>query len=293
MSLSISPKTEIFGGRLMQPDQKVGLALGVLLIGVVAAFFFRNEPDPAQRAPALSRAEAVHREIAEKRLAPYFSDLAKADRAAKPDEQETSERRLPRWNEPPPSDPFAGADPDHSVPAPAPDPIQIEGHRDDSVAERRLIPEAVPSPSPAPSAEFHVVQRGDTLSSIAGKYLGSQARFREIFDANRDQLQSADDLQIGMKLRIPDGGTATIASPSTDRSGSPLKPKPVSATHADDVADFPDQTQSGAGSLESADRPGRPSTATQDSRLRTPDWSASPDEAPKWKFTPSKRRPAR
>lgn len=50
----------------------------------------------------------------------------------------------------------------------------------------------------------HTVADGETLSSIAGKYLGSQARYQEVFQANRDQLKSANDLKIGMKLNIPD-----------------------------------------------------------------------------------------
>ena len=28
----------------MHPDRKIGIAMGILLIGVVAALFFRNEP---------------------------------------------------------------------------------------------------------------------------------------------------------------------------------------------------------------------------------------------------------
>lgn len=50
----------------------------------------------------------------------------------------------------------------------------------------------------------HIVTDGETLSSIAGKYLGSQARYQEVFQANRDQLKSVNDLKIGMKLNIPD-----------------------------------------------------------------------------------------
>jgi nucleoid-associated protein YgaU len=57
----------------------------------------------------------------------------------------------------------------------------------------------------APPARFvHRVQRGDTLSRIAQRYLGDCNRYQEIFEANRDQLQSPDDrLRVGMSLRIP------------------------------------------------------------------------------------------
>ncbi|MEZ5976886.1 MAG: LysM peptidoglycan-binding domain-containing protein [Planctomycetota bacterium] len=49
----------------------------------------------------------------------------------------------------------------------------------------------------------HVVVAGDTLSAIAFHYYGRGSLSTRIFDANRDQLKSPDDLQLGMKLRIP------------------------------------------------------------------------------------------
>jgi nucleoid-associated protein YgaU len=64
---------------------------------------------------------------------------------------------------------------------------------------------AKPANSAPPDGEFdeHTVQFGETLSSIAGRYLGSQSRYGLIFEANRDRLTSADRVQVGMKLRIP------------------------------------------------------------------------------------------
>ena len=52
---------------------------------------------------------------------------------------------------------------------------------------------------------IHTVRRGDTLSEIALKYLGSQKRsaVRRIFEANKDTLSSPDEVFIGMKLKIP------------------------------------------------------------------------------------------
>ncbi len=50
---------------------------------------------------------------------------------------------------------------------------------------------------------FHVVRSGDMLSTISKKYLGSSARYHEIYEANRDLLKSPHDLQVGMKLKIP------------------------------------------------------------------------------------------
>ena len=43
----------------MHPDKKVGLALGILLIGIVGALFFRNEaPESDQTGPALANPQA-------------------------------------------------------------------------------------------------------------------------------------------------------------------------------------------------------------------------------------------
>lgn len=51
---------------------------------------------------------------------------------------------------------------------------------------------------------MHRVRRGDMLTKIALHYLGDSRRYREIFEANRDQLRTPNDrLKIGMMLRIP------------------------------------------------------------------------------------------
>lgn len=49
----------------------------------------------------------------------------------------------------------------------------------------------------------HTVVDGDTLSTLATRYLGSSGRFAEILEANRNTLRSADMLPIGTVLRIP------------------------------------------------------------------------------------------
>jgi nucleoid-associated protein YgaU len=50
---------------------------------------------------------------------------------------------------------------------------------------------------------MHRIVDGDTLAGLAQRYLGSSARFREIYDANRDQLPGPDLLPIGVEVRIP------------------------------------------------------------------------------------------
>ncbi len=53
--------------------------------------------------------------------------------------------------------------------------------------------------------DTYVVQRGDSLWSIAAKpeVYGKATRWRRIFDANRDLLASPDRLKAGMVLQIP------------------------------------------------------------------------------------------
>jgi nucleoid-associated protein YgaU len=47
------------------------------------------------------------------------------------------------------------------------------------------------------------VQSGDTLTSIADRFYNDAGQWRAIYDANRDQLTSADSLRVGMTIRIP------------------------------------------------------------------------------------------
>ena len=50
---------------------------------------------------------------------------------------------------------------------------------------------------------FHTVVKGDNLWKIAEKYLGSGARNKEIFEANRPMLSDPDKIYPGQVLRLP------------------------------------------------------------------------------------------
>lgn len=73
------------------------------------------------------------------------------------------------------------------------------------------------------AARIHRVQKGDTLPSLAARYLGSSERFWDLYVANRDQLSNPDELPVGIELRIPREKpiAPTISSPTMD---SPLAP---------------------------------------------------------------------
>ncbi|MFD1882672.1 peptidoglycan-binding protein LysM [Paracoccus pacificus] len=50
---------------------------------------------------------------------------------------------------------------------------------------------------------FYTVKKGDTLSEIAQKTLGSASRYKEIFEANKPMLTDPDKIYPGQSLRIP------------------------------------------------------------------------------------------
>lgn len=73
-------------------------------------------------------------------------------------------------------------------------------------------PEAIPVGGPHQHAhatpeqrkeEYYVIQRGDTLSHIAGRYYGNANAWPALFEANREVIQEADRIFPGQKIRIP------------------------------------------------------------------------------------------
>ncbi|TVQ62676.1 MAG: LysM peptidoglycan-binding domain-containing protein [Phycisphaerales bacterium] len=76
------------------------------------------------------------------------------------------------------------------------DPANIQGVVEES-GERRA------AEAPTPVVIEYVVQPRDTLGGIALRFYGSARETRQILDANRDRLQSADQIRVGQTLRIP------------------------------------------------------------------------------------------
>jgi nucleoid-associated protein YgaU len=60
------------------------------------------------------------------------------------------------------------------------------------------------APPPAPQERWHTVVPGDSLSKIAKQFYGDAQQWRQIYDANREQVKNPDLIQPGWKLRIPD-----------------------------------------------------------------------------------------
>jgi len=53
------------------------------------------------------------------------------------------------------------------------------------------------------AAKTYTVKSGDTLSKIAKEFYGNANEYHKIFEANKDQLDSPDKIQVGQELVIP------------------------------------------------------------------------------------------
>lgn len=248
----------------MHQDQRIGLALAVLLLGAAGAFFFRNDPKPAGSSPRLKSARVLDARIAEKSIAPYLQDPQDNDEDHEPrtktgqapvrtkrDSDVGHHRSLPQLDAPDflgPDDRLAnGAGVGSSNDgvqdlAPIPFPDVNDGNPRGSAETNERTAKA-----PITTDRMHVVQKGETLSSIAAKELGSSNRFQDVFDANRDQLKDANDVRIGMSLRIPARRVARIENSSPAPISSP-KPKDRTGNSAPPLLPT-DAGRGGAGDL--------------------------------------------
>ena len=76
------------------------------------------------------------------------------------------------------------------------------------------------------------VHRGETLSSIAERELGSASRWTDLFHANRAQLQDPDELAVGMRLVLPKARKSPAQARANDehpRKDAPLERRKGSA----------------------------------------------------------------
>ncbi len=98
---------------------------------------------------------------------------------------------------------------------------------------------AVPQPRESADAAADkgrtvTVRRGETLSDIADRELGSSRRWPELYAANRSQLNDPDELAAGMRLSIPvrRAETASKSTRQHEPHGSTSAPEPDQHTPA-------------------------------------------------------------
>jgi LysM repeat protein len=75
---------------------------------------------------------------------------------------------------------------------------------------------------------LHQIQEGETLSSLARRYLGTADRYPELFAANRDVLQSPDRLPVGVSLKVPTA-SSDVEAASDLLPAAPVVPIPRGA----------------------------------------------------------------
>ncbi|HIF01668.1 MAG: LysM peptidoglycan-binding domain-containing protein [Fuerstiella sp.] len=214
----------------MHPDRKIGIAMGILLVGVVAALFFRNEPLPVDDSLHVRRERELNDRLRERDVSVYLSDGSDPDVALEPefDLPELLDRmksRAPVAPQPiglPTSDPAdrrkVVAQRESSVGlrfAPPEVALDQNGATDNDSSETGTAPTTMADilgnsdsgkTGPAVTGRkffSYTVRFGDTLSEIAEEHLGSQSRYREIYEANKDTMASPDHLRVGKAIRIP------------------------------------------------------------------------------------------
>lgn len=177
----------------MQRDAKIGIAIGVLLIALIAIFWFMRSNNAEQTLPPAEPVEGSGAVLPQP-----IEPVAPVGTEALPPEP---------------------AGPVVSVPVPPPTGAATPPMTTGTGAT------AVPSPveavqPPVVSQQTHTVASGDTLSSISRKYYGTEAKWQQILDANKDKISSPSALKIGTVLTIPNVSTtttATTAAPSIER----------------------------------------------------------------------------
>ncbi len=223
--------------------------MGILLIGIVAALFFRNEPLLPTDVPAVRREQELNKRLRERDVAVYLNDSRSADAVAIDEQPWTLRDVLRNMDERNKSQPSPVASSRFEARSTLDGRVEnsLDGFRrikdapdeyfenerpntdvipQESVSVVTPLPplfpatEALPTESLPTTAdelaavallEFripenfdeYIVRYGDTLSGIAHQTLGSQARYREIFEANRDRIASPDRLEFGKPIRIP------------------------------------------------------------------------------------------
>lgn len=194
--------------------------MGILLVGVVAALFFRNEPLATDDGLSADREQQLNERLRDRDVTVFLDEPSAASERDDGDPQWSMPELLGTLNTQDDEVPVPIGGPRIPVPQPDPDAEQsvaggeslvegadpIQSAADGTTAQKPLATtsqnDAAVS-NPQPDYIEYTVQFGDTLSEISEKFLGSQSRFREIYEINKDRMQSPDRLRVGKAIRIP------------------------------------------------------------------------------------------
>lgn len=65
------------------------------------------------------------------------------------------------------------------------------------------VDSSIPAPAEASTAQKYTVKSGDSLSKIAKHFYGDANQYMRIFEANKDQLDDPNKIDVGQELTIP------------------------------------------------------------------------------------------
>lgn len=230
---------------------KTGIALGILILGMLAAMVFRRPPapkaTPTQDEPAAtaapSRPAVIEAPIVASHLEGTIQPLDSLEATpgaatglapigdggwrnpVPPPAADWPPALTPDFANVPTEQP--GSVPSPHVAAPPPDRatlVPVDGGVGLVSTDQSVRPPLPFAPDEAAVVE-HLIVDGDTLSNLAARYLGSAARFLELFEANRDVLKTPDVLPLGRRLKIPAAhGAADAPPPQAAPPTDPLTP---------------------------------------------------------------------
>jgi hypothetical protein len=89
----------------------------------------------------------------------------------------------------------------------------------DQLDSRPSAPAVADEATDVPHIRLHTIRDGDSLFTLAERFLGDSGRYLEIYEANRDVLVSPEQLPIGGQLRIPRGGQKLTPAGTARRPG--------------------------------------------------------------------------
>lgn len=228
----------------MHRDVKIGLILGVILVAVVAALFFRREPLPspistmARMQPSPQRLKNIDDQLAREAGSPYLvpaEQNKQAPKAASAPKKKTENARAKRnrsrraarhanqkrSNRHASRQPAAKATADNGaksshVPWKPIPPPNVAGARAAAVARHASTQ---PNGQQRPTAKTYRIREGDTLWELAARHLGDGSRYRSLLEANRSVIRNADRLPVGLEIVIPsNSGERRVAEAGNGRS---------------------------------------------------------------------------
>lgn len=185
----------------MGKDFRVGLITGVVLAGA-ALIWVATRPSLSLRA-GLPQASRASEGTGPAFQAPLAWETVGDAETSKPqvvaqDQLQNADNVQPTVNDAPaasaPSAP-ADAGPASVAAGSTPTPASVAAQGDLTVYE---------TSEPIKTTRFHIVRKGENLSTISQQYLGSSSKWRQIVAANAKTIKDPNKIAPGTKLIIPD-----------------------------------------------------------------------------------------